>query len=118
LQKGAVSTDSIFGGKPSDLKSLSLWQVSLSKRAILIGDVLAIGLSFVLATLLNIGFEGHSLSLASKWFSTQNPSRYLAWVLLSLLALLIFLFRFQHYVNRRPFWDELSDILWTMGVMA
>ena len=118
MQKGAVSTDSIVGGKPSDLKSLSLWQVSLSKRAILIGDVLAIGLSFVLATLLNIGFEGHSLSLASKWFSTQNPSRYLAWVLLSLLALLIFLFRFQHYVNRRPFWDELSDILWTMGVMA
>ena len=100
------------------LKSLSLWQVSLSKRAVLLGDLLAIGLAFVLATLLNIGFEGQSLSLASKWFSTQDPARYWAWVLLSLLALFIFLFRFQHYVNRRPFWDELSDVLWTVGAMA
>ena len=100
------------------MKSLSLWQVSLSKRAVLLGDLMAIGLAFVLATLLNIGFEGQSLSLASKWFSTQDPARYWAWVLLSLLALFIFLFRFQHYVNRRPFWDELSDVLWTVGAMA
>ena len=118
MQEGAFNLDSNMAVKPRPLKSLSLWQVSLSKRAVLLGDLLAIGLAFVLATLLNIGFEGQSLSIASKWFSTQDPARYWAWVLLSLLALFIFLFRFQHYVNRRPFWDELSDVLWTVGAMA
>ena len=90
----------------------------MSKRAVFLGDLLAIGLAFVAATLLNIGIEAHSLSLTSKWFSTQDPARYWSWFLLSLLALFIFLFRFQHYVNRRPFWDELSDVLWTVGAMA
>jgi len=99
-------------------KPRSLWQVSLSKRAVLFGDLLAIALAFCFATLLNIGFEGQPLYLASKWFSTQNSSRYAVWVALSLLALGIFLFRFQHYINRRPFWDELSDVLHTVGTMA
>jgi len=100
------------------LKQLSLWQVSLSKRAVLLGDILAIVLAFCLATLLNIGVEGQSLELALKWFSTQNTTRYWAWVGLSFVALGIFLFRYQHYINRRPFWDELSDVLHTVGTMA
>ncbi len=102
------------------MKTHTLWQVSLSKRAVLLGDILAIGLAFVLATLMNIGFEEQSLSLslAARWFSTQNPSRYWAWAGFAFLALGIFLFRFQHYVNRRPFWDELSDVLHTVGTMA
>jgi Undecaprenyl-phosphate galactose phosphotransferase WbaP len=100
------------------MKTLTLWQVSLSKRAMLLGDVLAIGLAFCLATLLNIGWDGQSFSLASKWFSTQDPSRYLAWAGLSFLALVVFLFRYQHYINRRPFWDELSDVLSTVATLA
>ena len=104
--------------KALSFKALSLWQVSLPKRALLLGDLLAIGLAFGLATLLNIGFEGQSLSLALKWFSTQNPARYWAWSALCLMALFIFLFRYQHYINRRPFWDELSDVLWTVSAMA
>ena len=118
MQEGALNLDSKIPGRHRPLKSLSLWQVSVSKRVVLLGDLLAVGVAFVFATLLNIGFEGQSLSLASKWFSTQDPARYWAWFLLSLLALFIFLFRFQHYVNRRPFWDELSDVLWTVGAMA
>ncbi len=118
MQEGAVNIEPKEQDLPLPFKSLSLWQVSLSKRAVLLGDLVAIGLAFVLATLLNIGFEGQSLTLASKWFSTQDPSRYLSWLLFSFLALFIFLIRFQHYVNRRPFWDELSDVLWTLGTMA
>ena len=85
------------------MKSASLWQVSLSKRAVLFGDVLAIGAAFALATLMSLALEEPSLSLklAIKWFSTQNPSRYWVWLGLALVCLGIFLFRFQHYVNRK-----------------
>ena len=79
---------------------------------------MAIGMAFVLATLLSIGFDGQSHVLAEKWFSTQDHNRYLAWAGLCCLALGIFLFRYQHYVNRRPFWDELSDVIWTVTGMA
>ena len=99
-------------------KPLSLWQVSLSKRAVLAGDVLAIALAFGLATLLNVGLTGLAFVQTQLWFSTQDPQRYASWFSLSALGLGIFLFRYQHYVNRRPFWDELSDVLWTVGCLA
>ena len=100
------------------LKPLSLWQVSLSKRAVLAGDLLAIGLAFALATALNVGLSGQAFVQTQHWFSTQDPQRYGSWFSLCALGLGIFLFRYQHYVNRRPFWDELSDVLWTVGCLA
>jgi Undecaprenyl-phosphate galactose phosphotransferase WbaP len=98
----------------------SLWHVSLSKRAVLLGDIVAVILTFILATLLNLMLERSplNLNLAVKWFYTQNLLRYWVWLGLGFLALVIFLFRFQHYVNRRPFWDELSDVLKTIGTLA
>ena len=48
---------------------------------------------------------------ASVWFSTQDVQRYVAWAGLVFLGLMLFLMRFQHYSDRRPFWDELGDIL-------
>lgn len=118
LQKSPVNDKDTPVVEPLPFKTRALWQVSIPKRALLLGDLLAIALAFVVATLLNIGVEGQSLSLALKWFSTQNSSRYVAWSGLCLLSLCIFLFRYQHYINRRPFWDELSDVLWTISAMA
>jgi len=107
-----------FNEQGLPFKPLSLWQVSLSKRAVLAGDILAIVLAFGLATLLNVGLSGQALVQTQLWFSTQDPHRYASWFSLSILGLGIFLFRYQHYVNRRPFWDELSDVLWTVGCLA
>ncbi len=96
----------------------ALWQVTLSKRAILGGDCFAIVAAFFLATLIHSGLSSHPLWQAQTWFSTQESSRFWVWSGLATSALVIFLFRFQHYVNRRPFWDELSDILWTLNSLA
>jgi Undecaprenyl-phosphate galactose phosphotransferase WbaP len=104
--------------KVGSISTRTLWQVTLTKRAILAGDVLAIVCAFVLATLIHAGFSAHPLEQAQFWFSTQVASRFWVWGGLASTALGVFLFRFQHYVNRRPFWDELSDILWTLNALA
>jgi Undecaprenyl-phosphate galactose phosphotransferase WbaP len=93
-------------------------EVTLAKRAILVSDLLAIALAFVLATLLLAGWGQSPVAQALRWFATQETARFLEWLTLAGLSLVVFLLRFQHYVNRRPFWDELSDILWTLACFS
>ncbi len=98
------------------ITTLSLFQVRVSKFAILLGDAIAFAIAFVLATLINVAADpSQSVSV---WFSTQDMQRYLAWSGLVFLGLMLFLMRFQHYSDRRPFWDELGDILRLMGSLA
>ena len=98
------------------IKTLSLFQVRVSKFAILLGDVSAFTIAFVLATMINVAADpSQSIEI---WFSTQDTQRYLAWGGLVFLGLMLFLMRFQHYSDRRPFWDELGDILRVMGSLA
>ena len=88
---------------------LSLAQVRFSKFAILLADVLAFAAAFVIATMLNVAIKpGDGVGA---WFATQDTQRYLTWASLALLGLLLFLMRYQHYSDRRPFWDELADVL-------
>jgi Undecaprenyl-phosphate galactose phosphotransferase WbaP len=98
------------------IRTLSLFQVRLSKFAILLGDAMAFMIAFVVATLLKVSSDpSHSISM---WFSTQDVQRYVAWCVLAFLGLMLFLTRFQHYSDRRPFWDELGDILRLVGILA
>jgi Undecaprenyl-phosphate galactose phosphotransferase WbaP len=98
------------------INTLSLFQVRVSKFAILLGDAIAFAIAFALATLINVKANpGQSVSV---WFSTQDMQRYVAWSGLVCLGLMLFLMRFQHYSDRRPFLDELSDILRLMGTLA
>lgn len=98
------------------IRTLSLSQVRLSKLAILLGDAMAFMLAFAVATLLKVhSGSSHNISL---WFSTQDVQRYVAWTGLAFLGLMLFLTRFQHYSDRRPFWDELGDILRLVGILA
>ncbi len=94
---------------------LSLAQVRLSKLALLLGDalalLLALGLSMVLVT------QVQGLDAAS-WWSGQDSQRFIAWIGVAALGLLALLTQFQHYSDRRPFWDELSDFLKLVGVLA
>jgi Undecaprenyl-phosphate galactose phosphotransferase WbaP len=91
------------------IQTLSLFQVRVSKFAILLGDALAFACAFTIATAINVLIDSrHDVGL---WFSTQDIQRYYAWGGLVFLGLMLFLMRFQHYSDRRPFWDELGDIL-------
>ena len=91
------------------IPTLSLFQVRVSKFAILLGDLLAFACAFVIATFINV-MADPSQNIGV-WFSTQDLQRYVAWGGLVFLGLMLFLMRFQHYSDRRPFWDELGDIL-------
>ena len=98
------------------ITTLSLFQVRVSKFAILLGDALAFMVAFALATLINVAFDpSRSIEV---WFSTQDLQRYAAWSGLVFLGLMLFLMRFQHYSDRRPFWDELGDILRLIAILA
>ncbi|MFM9991676.1 MAG: undecaprenyl-phosphate galactose phosphotransferase WbaP [Burkholderiaceae bacterium] len=95
---------------------LTLSQVRISKFVVLFGDVLAFALAFILATVFNVGIDANkNIAL---WFSTQDAERYLSWFGLAFLGLMFFLMRFQHYSDRRPFWDELGDVIRLMTSLA
>ena len=66
------------------IPTLSLFQVRVSKFAILLGDALAFAVAFALATLINVALDP-SGSIAI-WFSTQDLQRYAAWAGLLVLA--------------------------------
>ena len=98
------------------IPTLSLFQVRVSKFAILLGDAIAFAAAFAIATLINVAADpSRSISI---WFSTQDMQRYVAWSGLVFVGLMLFLMRFQHYSDRRPFWDELGDIILLIGILA
>ena len=84
--------------------SLSLLQVRLSKLIILLGDLFAFCAAALLASVAQTNY--------------QDPERLAAWFALAVLGILLFLMRFEHYSDRRPFWDELGDILRTLIILA
>ena len=84
--------------------SLSLLQVRLSKLIILLGDLFAFCAAALLASVAQTNY--------------QDPERLAAWLALAVLGILLFLMRFEHYSDRRPFWDELGDILRTLIILA
>ena len=98
------------------IQTLSLFQVRVSKFAILLGDALAFACAFAIATAINVMAD--PTRSVGVWFSTQDLQRYFAWAGLVFLGLMLFLMRFQHYSDRRPFWDELGDILRLVVTLA
>lgn len=96
---------------------LSLAKVRLSKLAILVGDALAFVLAFTVALLGARWLVASDMSLG-QWWAGQDAQRFMAWGLLALLGLTLLLTRYQHYSDRRPLWDELSDFGRMVGVLA
>ena len=101
--------------QPLQVSPLSLTQVRLSKLALLLGDALAFALAFGLATALTVTIKGANLP---SWWYGQSPQRFGAWAGIAVLGLVVLLTRFQHYSDRRPFWDELSDFIKLLGVLS
>lgn len=96
---------------------LSLAKVRLSKLAILVGDALAFVLAFAVAVLGARLLAGPDMTLG-QWWAGQDMQRFVSWALLGVLGLTLLLTRYQHYSDRRPLWDELSDFGRMVGVLA
>jgi Undecaprenyl-phosphate galactose phosphotransferase WbaP len=97
--------------------SLSETQVRLSKLAILLGDALALVLAFLAASALTHWLDSPGQSGLPGW-SAQDAPRLVAWAGVALIGLLSLLMGYQHYSDRRPFWDELRDFVRLVGVLA
>lgn len=96
---------------------LSLAKVRLSKLAILVGDALAFVLAFAVAVLGAHLLADQDMTLG-QWWAGQDVQRFASWALLGVLGLTLLLTRYQHYSDRRPLWDELSDFGRMVGVLA
>lgn len=94
---------------------LTLTQVRLSKLALMLGDVLAFALAFGLATWLTLVVRRVTWDT---WIEGQNSDRFATWAGIALLGLLLLLTSYQHYSDRRPFWDELRDFLRLIGILS
>lgn len=100
------------------ISSLSVLTVRLSKMAILVGDCLAISMAFVLSVNGVAYWETGTWDKPIDWLTIQDLHRFMSWGVLGLLGLVLLLVRFQHYNERRPFWDELSDFTQLAGFLA
>jgi len=98
-----------------EVSPLTLTQVRLSKLALLLGDALAFALAFGLATWLTLTLKGADLP---GWIEGQSSERFAAWAGISLLGLMLLLMSYQHYSDRRPFWDELGDFIKLIGGLS
>ena len=99
----------------SEFEQLSLFQVRLSKLALLLGDVLAMVLAFGLATAITVWLAPSS---SGAWLARQDLPRLASWGAVGLLGIVLLLTRYQHYSDRRPFWDELGDFIRLVGLLA
>ncbi|PUE50652.1 UDP-phosphate galactose phosphotransferase [Limnohabitans sp. 2KL-1] len=93
---------------------LSEIKLRLSKFAILLGDVIAMALAFWVASMTSPWLEGKTGHLAA-W---TGPERASAWAFVALTGLFSLLMSYQHYSDRRPFWDEFRDFVRLVCVMA
>ena len=89
-------------------RRLSALQIRLTKALLTLSDVLAFALAGFLAAIVAQDFSGSS---NVHWFISQDLERYLAWSCIALLGMLMFLVRFRHYSDRKPFWTELGEVI-------
>lgn len=94
---------------------LSPLQIRLTKAVLLTGDVLAFALAGLLAAVLA---QAWGDVREARWLMSQDMERYWAWLGLVAMGLVIFLIRYRHYSDRKPFWAELWEILWTIFLLV
>lgn len=90
-------------------------ELRLSKLALIFSDLFAFAIAFGLATVLVVINKGVSYQ---DWINGQSSERFFAWIAIAATGVLILLTRFQHYSDRRPFWDELSDFFKLISILA
>lgn len=92
-----------------EVSSLSLVQVRLSKLAILLGDLVAMALAGVASVALTTWLVTGQPDAIGPWLAGQDAQRFVSWSFMGMIGIFLLLMSYQHYSDRRPFWDELSD---------
>ena len=95
--------------------NLSHFQIRLTKAILLMTDVLALLCAGVLAAILAQLIGEHQ---AANWLLSQDIERYWAWLIVGLIGVGVFMVRFRHYTERKPYWTELGEVLWVLLVLA
>lgn len=96
-------------------RRLSRLQIRLTKLALLAADVVALLLSAWLAA---VFASNWGQGADADWLVSQAVQRYLAWMVVVGVGLGLFLVRFRHYSDRKPFWSELGETLMALLVLA
>jgi Undecaprenyl-phosphate galactose phosphotransferase WbaP len=94
---------------------LSHFQIRLTKAILLMTDVLALLCAGVLAAILAQLSGEHQ---AANWLVSQDIERYWAWLIVGLIGVGVFMVRFRHYTERKPYWTELGEVLLVLLVLA
>jgi Undecaprenyl-phosphate galactose phosphotransferase WbaP len=100
------------------VSSLSVFKVRLSKLAILLGDVVGIAVAFMVSIWILNKLELEAVSQGRAWWGSQDGGRLISWVFIGIFGLVLMLMKFQHYSDRRPFWDELLDFTRLVGLLS
>ena len=109
---------SILENPLAKVSNLSLLQVRLSKLGIMVGDLLAMVVAFCGSVIVCTVLSGDSPQNSFAWLAEQDLQRFFAWGLTGLSGLVLLLMHYQHYSDRRPFWDELGDLSRLTGLLA
>jgi len=99
----------------SNLRHMSDAQIRLTKFALLFSDLLLMLIAGFVAALISIAFDGNN---CNGWIITQNTERYISWLAIVHLGLAVFLVRFRHYTDRKPYWTELGELLSVVLMLA
>jgi Undecaprenyl-phosphate galactose phosphotransferase WbaP len=94
---------------------LSHFQIGLTKVILLITDLLALLCAGVFAAMFAQFVGAYQ---AADWFVSQDIERYWAWLIVVMLGIGVFMVRFRHYTERKPYWTELGEVLWVLLVLA
>jgi lipopolysaccharide/colanic/teichoic acid biosynthesis glycosyltransferase len=101
--------------EPTQWQHLSILKIRLTKAALIIGDALAFALAGLLAAFV---VQTFSRAKDAHWLVSQDFDRYIAWGGIVILGMCVFLLRFRHYSDRKPFWTELGEIFYLLSVLA
>lgn len=89
------------------------------KFYLLLVDLLLLLTCFAIGQSLRLAeFGGFNMNAVSGWWQIEGRHRLVALGIAGLVGLLRFAFSQFHYSRRRPFWDELREMLATITIMA
>lgn len=97
------------------MTSLNTAGIRLTKAALLLSDMTALGVAAMGAAVLS---RTAGDVAGEDWLGSQDMRRYLVWAAVAVAGVLIFLTRFRHYSERKPFWSELGQVFRVVAVLA
>jgi Undecaprenyl-phosphate galactose phosphotransferase WbaP len=96
-------------------RRLTHMQIRLTKAALLLVDVFAFVVAALVAAVLA---QIWGAQRDEQWLVSQDLQRYVAWLGVVILGLLVFFVRYRHYSDRKPHWTELGEVLWVLLLLA